>query len=127
MDFDFFRVREYSLIPDSGGGGAFRGGLGIRRRYETLADEVQYAQYGDRFRFQPDGRSAASPGPPPRATSSAAARSPSFRRSVTTRSTLTRSHTLASAVRPIFCESAGTVVDIAWRMVARAMLAVSTS
>ena len=28
MDFDFFRVREYSLIPDSGGGGAFRGGLG---------------------------------------------------------------------------------------------------
>ena len=49
MDFDFFRVREYSLIPDSGGGGAFRGGLGIRRRYEILADEVQYAQYGDRF------------------------------------------------------------------------------
>ena len=28
MDFEFFRVREYSLIPDSGGGGAFRGGLG---------------------------------------------------------------------------------------------------
>ena len=62
MDFDFFRVREYSLIPDSGGGGAFRGGLGIRRRYEILADEVQYAQYGDRFRFQPDGLFGGEPG-----------------------------------------------------------------
>ena len=62
MDFDFFRVREYSLIPDSGGDGAFRGGLGIRRRYEILADEVQYAQYGDRFRFQPDGLFGGEPG-----------------------------------------------------------------
>ena len=62
MDFDFFRVREYSLIPDSGGDGAFRGGSGIRRRYEILADEVQYAQYGDRFRFQPDGLFGGEPG-----------------------------------------------------------------
>ena len=62
MDFDFFRVREYSLIPDSGGGGEFRGGLGIRRRYEILADEVQYAQYGDRFRFRPDGLFGGEPG-----------------------------------------------------------------
>ena len=62
MDFDFFRVREYSLIPDSGGGGEFRGGLGIRRCYEILADEVQYAQYGDRFRFQPDGLFGGEPG-----------------------------------------------------------------
>lgn len=62
MDFDFFRVREHSLIPDSGGGGEFRGGLGIRRRYEILADEVQYAQYGDRFRFRPDGLFGGEPG-----------------------------------------------------------------
>ena len=62
MYFDFFRVREYSLIPDSGGGGEFRGGLGIRRRYEILADEVQYAQYGDRFRFRPDGLFGGEPG-----------------------------------------------------------------
>ena len=57
-------MREYSLIPDSGGGGAFRGGLGIRRRYEILADKVQYAQYGDRFRFQPDGLFGGEPGAP---------------------------------------------------------------
>ena len=62
MDFDFFRVREYSLIPDSGGDGAFRGGLGIRRRYEIFADEVQYAQYSDRFRFRPDGLFGGEPG-----------------------------------------------------------------
>ena len=55
MDFDYFRVSEYSLIQDSGGGGEFRGGLGVRRRYEILKDDVQYAQYGDRFQFQPEG------------------------------------------------------------------------
>ena len=43
-------------------GGEFRGGLGIRRRYEILADEVQYAQYGDRFRFRPDGLFGGEPG-----------------------------------------------------------------
>ncbi len=64
MDFDFFRVCEYSLIPDSGGAGEFRGGLGIRRRYEILKDDVQYAQYGDRFRFQPDGLFDGEPGAP---------------------------------------------------------------
>lgn len=55
MDFDYFRVVEYALIPDSGGAGRTRGGLGIRRRYEILKDGVQYAQYGDRFLFQPEG------------------------------------------------------------------------
>jgi N-methylhydantoinase B len=55
MDFDFFRVIEYSLIPDSGGAGMTRGGLGIRRRYEILKDGVEYAQYGDRFKFRPEG------------------------------------------------------------------------
>ena len=55
MDFDFFRVVEYSLIPDSGGAGMTRGGLGIRRRYEILEDGVEYAQYGDRFKFRPEG------------------------------------------------------------------------
>ena len=62
MDFDYFRVSEYSLIQDSGGGGEFRGGLGVRRRYEILKDDVQYAQYGDRFQFQPEGLFAGEPG-----------------------------------------------------------------
>ena len=32
------RVLRFELIPDSGGAGEFRGGLGIRREYENLAD-----------------------------------------------------------------------------------------
>ncbi len=55
MDFDFFRVIEYSLVPDSGGRGKQRGGLGICRRYEILRDGVAYAQYGDRFLTRPQG------------------------------------------------------------------------
>ncbi|MBT3793555.1 MAG: hydantoinase B/oxoprolinase family protein [Rhodospirillales bacterium] len=32
------RVKRFELIPDSGGPGAFRGGLGILREYENLAE-----------------------------------------------------------------------------------------
>jgi N-methylhydantoinase B len=32
------RITKFELIPDSGGAGAFRGGLGIRREYINLAD-----------------------------------------------------------------------------------------
>jgi N-methylhydantoinase B len=32
------RVLRFELIPDSGGAGEFRGGMGIRREYENLAD-----------------------------------------------------------------------------------------
>ena len=39
----------------AGGAGKTRGGLGIRRRYEILEDGVEYAQYGDRFKFRPEG------------------------------------------------------------------------
>lgn len=62
MDFDYFRLIEYAVIPDSGGAGKYRGGLGIRRRYAILKDDVQYAQYGDRFRFQPNGLFDGKPG-----------------------------------------------------------------
>jgi N-methylhydantoinase B len=34
-----FRVRGYALIPDSGGPGRLRGGLGIRAEYEFVGDE----------------------------------------------------------------------------------------
>ena len=64
MDFDFFRVVEYGLIPDSGGAGRTRGGLGIRRRYEILKDGVEYAQYGDRFEFRAEGLLGGAPGAP---------------------------------------------------------------
>lgn len=50
MMFDFFRVTEYALRPNSGGSGKFRGGLGFRRVYEVLADNVHLSIYADRFR-----------------------------------------------------------------------------
>ena len=35
-----FRLRQYGVVPDSGGAGRYRGGTGIIREYEILADEV---------------------------------------------------------------------------------------
>jgi N-methylhydantoinase B len=62
LDFDFFRIIEYSLVTGSGGAGEFRGGLGIRRRYKIVCDGVQYAQYGDRFVTRPAGLLGGEPG-----------------------------------------------------------------
>jgi len=55
MEYDFFRVEEYSLRPDSGGLGRHRGGLGLCRRYHILDDNVTFATYSDRFRVAPEG------------------------------------------------------------------------
>jgi N-methylhydantoinase B len=55
MEYDFFRVAEYALVADSGGAGKRRGGLGIRRVYDILKDDVSFATYGDRFRIAPEG------------------------------------------------------------------------
>ena len=55
QDFGFFRVLEYSLRPDSCGAGEHRGGLGLVRRFEVLADDVKLALYSDRFRRSPEG------------------------------------------------------------------------
>ena len=55
MTYPFFRVRDYSLIPGSGGDGKFRGGLGIQRVYEITQDNVTFSTYADRFRHGPDG------------------------------------------------------------------------
>jgi N-methylhydantoinase B len=55
QDFGFFRVLEYSLRADSCGAGEHRGGLGLVRRFEVLADDVKLALYSDRFRRPPEG------------------------------------------------------------------------
>jgi len=55
MEFDHFRIIEYSLLGDSSGHGRLRGGLGIVRRYEILKDDVNFAIYADRFRIAPYG------------------------------------------------------------------------
>ena len=48
-------VEEYSLIPDSGGAGTHRGGLGLRRVVRPLGQSVLFNGVGERFRHQPWG------------------------------------------------------------------------
>ncbi len=48
------RITEFSLIPDSGGGGEFRGGLSFRRTYKLLQDAMVTRRY-DRARIPPKG------------------------------------------------------------------------
>ncbi|MGE0314183.1 MAG: hydantoinase B/oxoprolinase family protein [Lautropia sp.] len=62
MDFDYFRIVEYTLHPESFGHGRYRGGLGLRRTYEILADDVDFSLYGDRFEIAPEALGGGSPG-----------------------------------------------------------------
>lgn len=55
MDFDFFRVEGYGLLPDTGGPGRHRGGLGFFRSYRVIQDGVKFSIYADRFRIPPSG------------------------------------------------------------------------
>lgn len=57
------RVRRYSLRPDSGGSGKFRGGEGIVREIEFLAP-VRGSILSDRRRFGPYGLAEGKPGLP---------------------------------------------------------------
>jgi len=49
------RVRRYAYRPDSGGGGEFRGGLGLRRDIEVLTDGVAFSLLADRRQHRPYG------------------------------------------------------------------------
>ena len=60
--YDFFRVTEYAIRSGSGGAGRSRGGDGLRRRYEILADDVTLAHYSDRYRLPSDGAFGGKPG-----------------------------------------------------------------
>lgn len=55
MDFEHFRVVGYGLLPDTGGPGRHRGGLGFYRRFEILKDGTNFATYTDRVRLAPYG------------------------------------------------------------------------
>jgi N-methylhydantoinase B len=55
MDFEHFRVIGYGLLPDTGGSGKHRGGLGLFRRFLILKDGTNFATYTDRVRFAPYG------------------------------------------------------------------------
>ncbi len=62
MEFDYFRIVGYTLNPDSFGHGRNRGGLGMRRTYEMLKDDVDFSLYGDRFEVIPEGLASGTPG-----------------------------------------------------------------
>ncbi|WP_240489775.1 hydantoinase B/oxoprolinase family protein [Actinomadura atramentaria] len=51
-----FRIEEVALIPDSGGPGRWRGGLGTRTVFRLLAD-THVTTRGDRLVHPPPGRS----------------------------------------------------------------------
>ena len=55
------RVSEFDLIPDTGGAGAHRGGVSLRRSYELLQDAVVVRRY-DKSRYPPCGLAGGSPG-----------------------------------------------------------------
>ncbi len=55
MEYDYFRVVDYGLRPDSGGAGKHRGGMGFTRAYEITRDNVTFATYSDRFTIAPGG------------------------------------------------------------------------
>jgi N-methylhydantoinase B len=49
------RLKQFSLIPGSGGAGRFRGGLGVRRDYWFVDHEATFSVISDRTRFAPPG------------------------------------------------------------------------
>jgi N-methylhydantoinase B len=56
IEIDYpIRIRRYELAPDTGGSGTFRGGLGIVREYEMLAESASINVRGDRAKFAPGG------------------------------------------------------------------------
>lgn len=52
---DHLRIRAFALLPDSGGAGRWRGGMGFLREFEILEDGVVLNLYSDRFRTEPKG------------------------------------------------------------------------
>ncbi len=59
-------VRTYELIPDSGGAGTHRGGLGVRRDIEVRAAAAGFSAHADRQMFPPPGLAGGADGTPGR-------------------------------------------------------------
>ena len=49
------RIHCFSLIPDSGGAGRWRGGCGLRKDIELLNSTAVFSHLGDRHKFPPYG------------------------------------------------------------------------
>ena len=48
-------IERYEFVPDSGGAGTWRGGLGLRRVYRPLCHTVTFSGQGERFVSKPWG------------------------------------------------------------------------
>lgn len=59
-------VDTYELIPDSGGAGTHRGGLGVRRDVRVLGDGAEFSAHADRQATRPWGLSGGHDGSPGR-------------------------------------------------------------
>jgi N-methylhydantoinase B len=55
-------VERYEFLPDSGGPGEFRGGLGLRRTIRVTGGEVTFSAHGDRHQFPARGAEGGLPG-----------------------------------------------------------------
>jgi len=66
QDYPFMRIEEYAIRRGSAGAGEHRGGLGARRTYRILCDDVAFNCYSDRFRIAPWGLFGGHPGTPTR-------------------------------------------------------------
>lgn len=62
------RVEEYALIPDSGGAGTWRGGLGVKRTWRILGRDSNSASCCERSVTPPFGLAGGLPGSPTRLT-----------------------------------------------------------
>jgi N-methylhydantoinase B len=60
------RVEEYALVPDSGGAGHYRGGLGVRRTWLVLGNDAHAAVCCERTVTPPFGLAGGRPGAPAR-------------------------------------------------------------
>jgi N-methylhydantoinase B len=63
MEVEFpVRIERYELVPDSGGGGEFRGGLGVMRDIRVLGERCTVALRSARQKFPARGRNGGSAG-----------------------------------------------------------------
>jgi N-methylhydantoinase B len=60
------RVEEYALVPDSGGAGAYRGGLGVRRVWRVLERDAHASVCCERSVTPPFGLNHGKDGGPAR-------------------------------------------------------------
>ena len=57
-------MERFGLVPDTGGAGEYRGGLGIVREFRLLAEEATFQLRSDRTNFRPWGVEGGKDGTP---------------------------------------------------------------